>query len=416
LQHAAIHQRLLQEEFGIAAPPELTAAVEQLRRQPSVVSDAQAPVSAPAPVTAATRRRRLRIPIAALVAVLLVTATTLFTFVRRSDNQGEHLLSAQPTDNREAYQHYLRGRYFWNKRTEKDIERALEYYQQAVDLDPGYALSWVGIADTWISRGWYARLAPREAFPKAKQAALRALEFDSTLAAAHASLAHVHLRFDFDWPAAEREYQRAIQLEPTNSIAHHWYGGFLSVMGRHAEAFAHADTALTLDPLSPIIQTWQGLHRYFAREYDDAIVEYGKAIRLADDFAPAHWHLSWAYLELNRRPEAVAEAKRAAGIDPGNLMYQAAVGYASARAGMKNDARATLARLAAASNTRYVSAYDVALIHIALGDRDEGLKWLERAYAEHSVMIAYLRVDPRLDPVRNDTRFKQLLQRMRLDF
>jgi len=329
--------------------------------------------------------------------------------IKLPGGQRRRVRAAAP-ENREAYTLYLKGRYFWNKRTEQDIQRALDYYQQAVDLDPGYALAWAGIADAWIFRGWYGQLAPRETFPKAKHAALRALEFDSTLSEAHASLAHIHFEFDHDWRAAEREYQRAIALKPTYSVAHHWYGGFLSGMGRHPQAMAQADTALALDPLAPIIQTWKGLRYYFARDYQRALVEYAKAIELSDRFAPAHWHLSWAYQEAGHASEALAEAQRALALDSANLIYLAAVGRAYAGAGMPREARATLACLNAAAAQRYVPAYDVALIQIALGDRADALRSLERARAEQSVMIGYLRVDPRVDALRGEARFKQLLQ------
>ncbi len=325
-------------------------------------------------------------------------------------------LSAQPTENHEAYTLYLKGRYFWNKRTEENIQIALDHFQQAVDLDPGYSLAWVGIADTWIFRGWYSRLAPRETFPKAKHAAMRALEFDSTLAEAHASMAHIHLEFDYDWDAAEREYRRAIELDPKYPIAHHWYGGFLSAMGRHEEALQHAETARTLDPLSLIIQTWVGLRYYFAGKYESAIAEYLKALELDRDFAPAHWHLGWAYEQTGRFEEGVSEAERALAIDGGSLLYLASLGHAYAKAGMENEARATLARLAQASTNRHVSAYHVAVIHIALGDTNAGLDWLERAYDERSPWIGYLRVDPRVDPVRSHPRFESLLGKSRLRF
>ncbi|MGH7712925.1 MAG: protein kinase domain-containing protein, partial [Gemmatimonadaceae bacterium] len=167
-------------------------------------------------------------------------------------------LSAEPTENHEAYTLYLKGRYFWNKRTEANIQIALDYFQQAVDLDPGYALAWAGIADGWISRGWYGRLAPGETYPKAKHAAMRALEFDSTLADAHLSLAHIRFQFDHDWDAAERGYRKAIALNPKHPVAHHWYGGFLTTKGRHADALQHAETARALDPLSLIIQNLGG--------------------------------------------------------------------------------------------------------------------------------------------------------------
>ncbi len=325
-------------------------------------------------------------------------------------------LSTQPTENHEAYTLYLKGRYFWNKRTEENIQIGLDYFQQAVDLDPGYSLAWVGIADTWIFRGWYSRLAPRETFPKAKRAAMRALEFDSTLAEAHASMAHIYFQFDHNWDAAEREYRRAIELNPTYPIAHHWYGGFLSAMGRHEEALKHAETARGLDPLSLIIQTWMGLRYYFAGKDDDAITEYRKALELDPDFAPAHWHLGWAYEQTGRFGEGVSEAERALALDGGNLLYLASLGRAYAQAGRETDARATLARLAQASTTRHVSAYHVAAIYIALGDTSAGLDWLERAYAEQSPWIGYLGVDPRLDPVRSHPRFERLLGKADLRF
>jgi serine/threonine-protein kinase len=323
-------------------------------------------------------------------------------------------LRARPTVNHQAYTLYLKGRHFWNQRTEDDIQRALDYFQQAVDLDPGYSLAWVGIADAWIFRGWYSRLAPRDAFPKAASAVRQALAFDSTLAEAHASLAHIHLEFDHDWEAAEREYHRAIALDPRYPVAHHWYGGFLSAMGRHDEALRQAEAARALDPLSVIVQTWVGLRYYFARKYEEAIAEYHKALELDSDFAPAHWHLGWSYEQAGRFEEGIAEARRALALDEDNLLYLASLGHAYARAGRESDARATLARLAQASRDRHVSAYHVAVIHAALGDTGAALDGLERAYAEQSPWIGYLGVDPRVDPVRSQPRFRRLLGQARL--
>ncbi len=329
--------------------------------------------------------------------------------------EGErHRLSVPPARSHQAYTLYLKGRYFWNKRTEGDIQTALDYYQRATDLDPGYSRAWVGIADAWTFRGYYSLLAPREAFPKAKSAAMRALEFDSTLAEAHVSLAHILFEFDHDWTAAEREYRRGIDLDPSYPVAHHWYGGFLSGMGRHDEALKQALTARALDPLSPIIQTWMGLRYYYAGKNEDAISEFRKALELDPDFAPAHWHLGWAYEQAGRFKEGVSEAERALAIDGGSLLYLASLGHAYARAGMKGQARATLARLAEASTRRHVSAYHVAVIQIALGDTKAGLDWLGRAYDEQSPWIGYMKVDPRVDPVRSHARFDSLLMKARL--
>ncbi|MGQ0702569.1 MAG: protein kinase domain-containing protein [Gemmatimonadales bacterium] len=323
-------------------------------------------------------------------------------------------LQDRPTANHEAYTLYLKGRYFWNKRTEKDIELALGYFQRAVDLDPGYSLAWVGIGDTWIFRGWYSLLSPRETFPKARTAVMRALEFDSTLAEAHTSLAHIHLEFDYDWQAAERGYRRAIELNPRYPIAHHWYGGFLSAMGRHQEALAQADTARRLDPLSLIIQTWIGLRYYFARQHQPAISEYLKALELDRDFPPAHWHLGWAYEQSGDLVKAIAQARTAVAFDPNTLVYAASLARAYALAGQRAQARDILSQLAEASAKRHVSAYHVALVHLGLGDRAAGLTWLERAFEERSPWIGYLRIDPRLDPVRAEPRFIALLRQARL--
>ena len=324
-------------------------------------------------------------------------------------------LRATPAGNQEAYNLYLKGRHFWNKRTERNAQLALDYFGQAVALDPRYSLAWTGIADVWIFRGWYSQLEPRATFPKAKEAALRALQYDSTLAEAHASLAHIHFEFDHDWEAAEREYRRAIELKPTYAIAHHWYGGYLSAMGRHDEALREAQTARTLDPVSLIIQTWMGLRYYFADKPALAIQEYEKALELDRGFAPAHWHLGWAYEQTGRVQEAITAAQRALANDPQNLLYFASLAQAYAKAGMHQEARAALARLMQASASRHVSAYHVALIHIALGEIDSGLEWLERAYDEQSPWTGYLNVDPRLAPVRAQPRFTRILRKAGLD-
>jgi serine/threonine-protein kinase len=343
-------------------------------------------------------------------------AQRLGVTMSEADRSRMQLVQVQPTASHEAYTLYLKGRYFWNKRNTEGIETALGYFQQAVDADPGYSRAWVGIADTWIFRGWYSFLAPNETFPKAKAAVLKALEFDSTLGEAHASLAHIHLEFDHEWDAAEREYRRAIQLSPRYATAHHWYGGYLSAMERHEEALAQADTARRLDPLSLIIQTWVGLRHYFARQYDSATAEYRKALELDGEFAPAHWHLSWTLEQKGEHAGAVAEASAALASDSSNLSYLASLGRAQALAGNTREARDVLARLERASRDRHVSAYHLALLHLALRDTGRGLSSLEQAYDERSPWIAYIRVDPRLDPVRSQPRFREILRKARLDF
>jgi len=329
--------------------------------------------------------------------------------------EGERVsLTARPTENLEAYTLYLKGRHFWNKRTEKDIQIGLTYFQQAVDLDPGYSLAHVGIADTWIFRGWYSVLAPKQTFPKAKQAVTNALRFDETLAEAHASLAHIYLEFDHDWEAAEREYQRSIQLNPRYPTAHHWYGGYLSAMGRHDEALRQAEKARELDPLSLIINTWVGLRHYFAGHYEVAIQEYEKALELGPRFAPGHWHLGWALEQTGRYQEAISEAQQAVDISGGNLLYIASLGHAYAIAGDSARAREALERLERESATRHVAAYHTAVIYGALGETEEAFRWLDRAYEERSPWIGYMAVDPRLDDLRSDPRLDEMLRKVGL--
>ena len=324
-------------------------------------------------------------------------------------------LAVRPTENTDAYTLFLKGHYFWNQRTEANMQTALNYFQQAVELDPGYALAHAGIGNVWIFRGWYSVLAPKETFPKAKAAVVKALAFDAMSAEAHTSRAHIYLEFDHDWAAAEREYLRAIELNRRYPIAHHWFGGYLSAMGRHEEALRQAHIARELDPLSLIINTWVGLRHYFAGRYAMAISEYEKALELNPNFAPAYWHLGWALEQAGRTADAIASAERAVAISD-NPLYLASLGHAHAKAGNDVEARRILDRLARTAQTRHVSAYHTAVIHIALGDMDEGFKWLERAYAEQSPWIGYMRVDPRLDPLRSDSRIDALLRQARLDF
>jgi TolB-like protein/Flp pilus assembly protein TadD len=330
--------------------------------------------------------------------------------------EDQQRISARPTSSADAYvHHYMRGRYLWNQRNEEAIEKALEYYRAAIDLDPAYALAYVGIADVWIFRGWYSVLSPRETFPNAKAAVEEALERDANLAAAYASRAHIGLEFDHDWEAAERDYRRAVELDPSYAVAHHWYGGYLSAMGRHEEALEQALAARELEPLSPIINTWVGLRYYFDDRYDAAIDEIEDVLTWDEDFAPGLWHLGWAYEQVRRFDDAIAVAAKAYELTE-NPIYLASLGHAHAMAGNDREARDVLARLADIARERHVSAYHVATVHIALGETDEGFRWLATAREEQSPWIGYLRVDPRLDSVRDDPRLDAILSQVGLDF
>ena len=320
----------------------------------------------------------------------------------------------EPTGNPEAYTLYLKGQHFWHKRTAEDVQKGLSYFEQAVDLDPNYALAWVGIAQTWIFRGWYSVLPPEETFPRATEAAERALAADRLLAEAHTARAHIYLEYDHDWEAAEREYLRAIELDPKYPLGHHWYGGFLSAMGRHEEALEQAHTARRLDPLAPIFSTWVGLRHYFARRYEVAIEEYEKALELSPGFAPGHWHLGWALEQTGRFEEAIAAAQTAIDASGGNPLYIASLGHAYAAQGETHKAREILGELEGLADERHVSAYHTAVIHAALGAHEEAFRLMATAFDERSPWIGYIQVDPRLDPLRQDPRFPHLLRRARL--
>jgi len=314
--------------------------------------------------------------------------------------------------NREAYLLYLKGRYYWFKRSEEGIRKGSEYFQQAIDIDPNFALAYTGVADSWIARGWYSILPPREAYPRTRSAAMKAIEIDDRLAEAHSTLAMVNFEFLKDWAASEREFKRAIELNPNYPIAHHWYGGYLSAMERHDEALAQAKEALELDPLSLIINTWVGLRYYFARQYDKAIEQFKKTIDLDPNFVPVHWHLGWAYEQKAMYSDAITEFQIAVSLSKGHSMYLASLAHANAVAGKSGEARKLLNELNELKNQMYVPAFHVAAIYIGLGEKDRSFEWLEKAYEEGSPWISYLKVEPMLDSLRDDPRFNALLKKV----
>ncbi len=318
-----------------------------------------------------------------------------------------------------AYEAYVRGRYFLGKRTEADLQKAVGYFQGAINADPTYAAAYSGLADSYNMAGYYTVLAPKEAYPKALSAAGKALALDSTLAEAHASLAWAHQMFTWDWPVAEREYRRAIELNPGYVIAHHviahqWYGGYLAAMGRHNEAIAAGKRAQELDPLSLITSAALARPFYNARRYDEAIAQSMKTFEIDPNFARAHYWLGLAYEQKSMFDQAIAAFHLAIVNSDSLAVYVAAAGHAYAMAGRRGEALKMLRRLEELSSQRYVSAYDIALIHVGLGDRERAMQWLERAYQERSDGLVFLKVDPRLDSLRSDARFVNLVRRVGL--
>ena len=327
-------------------------------------------------------------------------------------------LTQRPTENSDAYQAYVKGRYFWNKRTTEGLQKGLEYFQQAVTLDPAYAQAYVGIADSYALLGLFTVMPPKVAFPKAKEAATKALEMEPELADAHATLGFVSFYYDWDGLAAENEFRRALRSDPNYAFAHTWYAEALGAMGRFDEAMAEARRAETADPLSLTISTNIGLISYLAGRNDEAIEALRKAIEIDPNFPRAHFRLGNAYRLKGQHQLALAEYQKAVqlsggGEEKGDQYYEASVGEAYAALGNTAEARKVLDRLTTRSKTRYVPAYAIALIYVGLGERERVFEWLQRAYDERSTSMAYLKVDPALNPFRSDPRFAAIERSIR---
>ena len=322
-------------------------------------------------------------------------------------------LAKRHTESIEAYHAYLKGRYYWNKRTEKTVKRGLEYFNQAIEQDPCYALAYAGLADSYIILGSFgiAALAPRDAFPKAKEAALKALEIDDALAEAHASLADAFGHYDWDWLNSEKEFRRAIELKPTYATAHHWYAfTYLTAMGRLDDAIAEEKRALELEPLSLIINTNLGTLFYLARQYDEAINQYRKALEIDSNFIIAYWMLGLAYEQRSMFKESIAEFQKAVTLSGGSALPTVLLGHAYAMAQQKHQAFQVLDDLHELSKRVYVSSYRIAAIYACLEETRQAFEWLNRAYEERDVWLMWLRVDPVFDDLRPDPRFQELIR------
>ena len=313
----------------------------------------------------------------------------------------------------EAYEAYLKGRYYWNKRTGDGLQKALIYFQQAIDKDPTYGAAYSGLADCNSGLAWHGFKSPAEALPKANAAALKATEIDPQSAEAHASLGLV-LTHRWDWSGAETEFKQALRLDPRYANAHHWYGDYLSIMGRHDEALLEARQALELDPLNLMIGTWVGRRYYLARKYDLAIEQGRNTEELDANFAAAHLLLGEDYVQVGRHDQGLAELQTAASLSGNSPLYLAQVAVAYASAGKKSEALQIVAQLQSISNTQYVSPYGLAQIYAALSDREQTFKWLQTAYDDRAVWMSYLAVDPVFDSLRADPRFQDLLRRVHL--
>jgi tetratricopeptide (TPR) repeat protein len=326
--------------------------------------------------------------------------------------QEQAVLASTKALNPEAYEDYLKGRYFWNKRTADGLKTAVEYFNQAIEKDPNYAQAYAGLADSYALLGdWeYGVLAPKEAYPKAKTAAIKALELDDTLSEAHTSLASLGM-FDWDWQSAGQEFRRAIELNPGYATAHQWYAWHLNLVGRQSEAIAEMGKAESLDPLSLIISADMADVLFVARLYDESIQQSRKTLEMDPNFAVAHFELGQAYLQKRMYSEAIAELQRATELSGGSPTCTSNLAYAYAISGRRNEALRILHDLTGQSNN-FSHAAEIALIYAGLGEKDKAMAWLEKAYSERFNPSILLR--PAFDALRSDSRFQDLIRRIGL--
>jgi TolB-like protein/Tfp pilus assembly protein PilF len=322
----------------------------------------------------------------------------------------QHRLAASRSIRPAAYENYLKGRFFWNKRTEKDARQAIHYFEQAIALQPDYPEAYAGIAEAYVVLGWDdAVMPPDEAFPKAKAAALRALEIDRSSSAAHVALMWVQLFYEWDWEQAEKEAREAIRLSPNSSTAHHHYSRLLTFTGRFDEALAESRKSLQLDPLDPIAGGGMAWNNYLARRYDPAIQQSLQMIEMYPSMPGFYWFLGWSYEAQDRFQEAI-QALQGARDRSDSAWAVANVGYAYGISGNRQAALSSIDELVARSRQKYVPPYYIALVYASLPEKDQALAWLQKASQEHSPDLVFLKTDPKLDPLRSDRRFSELVR------
>jgi len=319
-------------------------------------------------------------------------------------------LTRHHTENPEAYRLYLKGRHHWNRWTEEGFYKAIEYFQEAVEKDPSYALAYTGLADSYVLLGWNSYLPPKEAFPKGKAAALAALQLDPHLAEAHTPLAAVLWLHDWQWEKAEPEFKRTLELCPTYPTANHWYAEYVMTMGRHEEAMARMRKTQDMDPLWLIINVAVGWALYNARRYDEAVAQLRRTIELDPNYPVTYWILGLVLRKTARYEPAIAEGEKAVQFSGGSPLMRAALAHTLGAAGRTTEALQILDDLTQLAKAKYVAPYFFAGIHISLGEADRALEYLEKSYEEHSHWLIYLHMDPGMDGLRDNPRFRELLR------
>jgi len=321
-------------------------------------------------------------------------------------------LAKRYTENAQAYQSYLKGRYYLNRLSPGGAQKAIEYFQLATDKDPSYALAYAGLADTYDELSFFNVIPPREAMPKAKAAALKALEVDDHLAEPHVSLGYISFTYDWDWLAAGKHFQQALALNPAYTRAHYAYPFYLSTVGRSQEALAVAKSALALDPASASASHYVAVQLYLARQFDAAIQECHNTLEMDANYAIAYAVLGQAYLARGMNRESVPVLEKYQALSGGSANSIALLGYAHARLGERTQALQLLEQLKAASKEQFVPAFFFALIYAGLEDKDQAFAWLERACDERFIRVAYLKLEALWDPLRSDKRFSDLVRRV----
>jgi len=321
-------------------------------------------------------------------------------------------LTKRHTESAEAYRLYLKGRHHWNRWTEEGFYRAIEYFQQAVENDPTYALAYAGLADCYVLLGWNSYLPPKAAFPRGKVAAKAALQFDPELAEAHTPLAALLWLHDWEWDKAQTEFKRSLELGPTYPTANHWYAEYTMTMGRHDEAMVRIRKSQDLDPLSLIINVSVGWSLYFARRYNDAIEQLRRTLDLDPNYPVTHWILGLLLRNTGRHEEAIAEGEKGVNFSGGSPLMRAALAHTLGTAGRTKDAVQILDELTKLAQQKYVAPYFFAGIHIGLGENQRALEYLEKSYEEHSHWLIYLPLDPSMDALRDNPGFQSLMQRV----
>jgi len=421
----------LKQELEVQVKPERSASTEGKKTTGAASSAAM--------IISGNERRRNGLLLVAGALIVTIAALAYFRFVNnrapaidsaeklRPQATGDQQRGARRyTDNTEAWQLCLKGNYYANRQSGEGFKKAIEHFRQALNLDPNYAPAWVGLAETYAWTGaLMGTLPPNDAFPKVKAAAQKALELDETLAEAHTSLAFYLFFYERNWAEAEREFKRALELNPNYPVAHRWYARYLTAMGRHDEAIAEIKRAVELDPLSLNDNSIAAWILREARRYDQAIEQYRKTIEMDPNYRPAHSELGWAYLHKGMRQEAIAEFQKAielAGIslEPGAMKIRIGYGpvgglaYSYGVAGNRGEALRLVEELKRLAAQSYVSPYTIALGYIGLGDKEQAFAWLGKACEQRDGWLVFLKVGPHYDPLRSDPRFDDLLRCMNL--